>query len=277
MTLPSLQRFTKAIVGQMMAGADVNIFSSHVIAQYPVGQGCQGGGGEIYRYCSFDGPVAAGTLVAPTLANVGASIKTNFPTATPITVQAEYPILPNTVGSHYVEGAFASVTLNEYAGGKLIIAAKSGAGYTYDIKGNTATGTPQASNVRFQLVQPLQVTLGTNSSIIIAPSMYNDLQQASYNTNWQVAGVTLSQIGQNSTSNNFFGWIQTKGLVGALEDNGPGTVVNGQGVTLSKLTAGYYAGGGFSGTQQSGVNIIGQSVAINGTTGGIGAIYLILE
>ncbi len=277
MTLPSLQRFTKAIVGQMMAGADVNIYATHVIGAYPVGQGCQGGGGEIYRYCSFDGPCAPGTLVAPTIANVGNAIKTSFPTATPINVPAEAPIATNTIGSHYVEGAFASIAINQFAGGKLIIAAKSGAGYTYDIKGNTATGTPQASNVRFQLVQPLQVTLGTNSSIIIAPSMYNDLQSATYATNFQVAGVTLSQTGQNSTSNNFFGWIQTKGLVGALEDNTGSTVVNGQGVTLSKYTAGYYGAAGFSGTQQTGVSVIGQSVQVNGTTGGIGAIYLILE
>ena len=279
MTLPSLQRFSKAIVGQMMAGADVNIFATHVIGQYPVGQGCQGAAGEIYRYCSFDGPTAPGTIVGPTLANVAKSIQTSFPTATPITVQAEYPILPNTIGSHYIEGAFASVTINEYAGGKIVIAAKSGAGFTYDIKGNTATGTPQAGNVRFQLVQPLQVTLGTNSSIIIAPNMYNDLQAASVTTNWQVSGVTMSQTGQNSTSNNLFGWIQTKGLVGCTED-ATTAIVNGQGVALSKVNNGYYAAYGATGTASGGVQglpAIGQSVQANGNTGGIGVIYLILE
>ena len=279
MTLPSLQRFSKAIVGQMMAGADVNIFATHVIGQYPVGQGCQGAAGEIYRYASFDGPTAPGLLVGPTLANVAKSIQTSFPTATPITVQAEYPILPNTIGSHYIEGAFASVTANEYAGGKIVIAAKSGAGYTYDIKGNSATGNPQAGNVRFQLVQPLQVTLGTNSSVIIAPNMCNDLQSASVTTNWQVAGVTMSQTGQNSTSNNLFGWIQTKGLVGCTED-ATTAIVNGQGVSLSKINNGYYAAYGATGTASGGVQglpAIGQSVQANGSTGGIGVIYLILE
>lgn len=279
MTLPSLQRFSKAIVGQMMAGADVNIYATHVIAQYPIGQGCQGAAGEIYRYSSFDGPTAPGTLVAPTLANVGQSIKTSFPSATPITVQAEYPILPNTIGSHYIEGAFATVTANQYAGGKIIIAAKSGAGYTYDIKGNTATGNPQSGNVRFQLVQPIQSNLGTNSSIIIAPSMFNDLQSASVLTNWQVAGVTLSQTGQNSTSNNFFGWIQTKGVIGALED-ATTAIVAGQGISLSKTNSGFYAAYGATGTASGGVQslpAVGQSVQANGTTGGIGAIYLILE
>jgi hypothetical protein len=277
MTLPSLQRFSKAIVGQMMAGADVNIFATHTSPAYPIGQGCQGASGEVYRYCSFDGPVVQGTIVGPNLTNVAKAVTSTAPVASPITVQAEYPILPNGVGSHYVEVTLSSIAVNQFQGGKLIVAARTGAGYTYDIKGNTVTGNTQSGAVRFQLVQPLQALLSPSSSIIVAPSMFNDLVQVNVSANWQVAGVTMSNIGNNSGVTNLFGWIQTKGAVGCLEDNTSVSLTGGQAVVPSKQYPGYYTGYGQAGTVGYSIPAIGQVLQVNGTTGAYGTIYLILE
>ena len=41
MALPSTQYFSNAIVGQMMVGADVNIFRADVNQAYAIGQGFQ--------------------------------------------------------------------------------------------------------------------------------------------------------------------------------------------------------------------------------------------
>lgn len=279
MTLPSLQRFTKAQEGIPGAGADVNIFLADTYQKYPIGQGQYGAAGEIYRYCSFDGPVVQGSVVGPNLTNVAKSITTTAPVAAPVSVAAEYPILTNGIGSHYLEVTLASIAANQYQGGKVVIAAKSGAGYTYDIKGNLATGVSQSGAVRFQLVQPLQAAVSPNSSIIVAPSMFNDLVViGGVSTNVQVGGVTMTNIGTNSaTVVQTWGWICTKGAVGALEDNTTVTLVNGQAVTASLNNPGYYAGYGQSGTVAYSIQPIGQLIQKNGTTGGYGVIYLMIE
>lgn len=279
MTLPSLQRFTKSEQGIPGAGADVNLYLADTYQKYPIGQGQYGAAGEIYRYASFDGPVVQGSVVGPNLTNVAKSITTTAPVVTPVSVAAEYPILTNSVGSHYLECTLASVTANQYQGGKVCIAANSGAGYTYDIKGNLATGVSQSGAVRFQLVQPLQAGVSPNSSIIVAPSMFNDLVVVGgISTNVQVAGVTMTNIGTNSASVvQVWGWIQTKGAIGALEDNTTVTLANGQAVTASLNKPGMYTGYGQSGTVAYSIPSIGQLIQKNGTTGGYGVIYLILE
>lgn len=282
MALPSLQRFSKAIAGNMLAAADINIFATDVTQKYPVGQGVQGAGGEVYRYCSFDAAVAAGKLVGPNLTNILKSITTTAPVATVVTVQAEYPILPNTVGSHYIQVTLASITVNQYQGGKIIIAANSGLGYTYDIRFNTATGTLASGAVNIQTVQPLQVSLSPNSSIIISPSKYNDCVAAQSGTlnNYVVNGVVMGNPGGNSGATNIFGFVQTKGVVGCIED-ATIAIPAGAPVTVSKVTSGSYSlYGNVTTTAGGGTQLfppIGYSASPNGTSGGLGAINIDLE
>jgi hypothetical protein len=282
MSLPSLQRFSKAIAGNMLVAADINIFACDVTQKYPVGQGVLGAGGEVYRYSSFDATATQGQLVGPNLSNITKSITTTAPVTTTVTIQAEYPILPNTIGSHHIQLTLASVTVNQYQGGKIIIAAKSGSGYTYDIRFNTATGTLASGAIDIQTVQPLQANLSPNSSIIIAPSKYNDLvvAQSGAGNNYVVCGVVLGNPGGNSTSNNFFGFVQTKGEVGCVED-ATVAIPSGAPITLSKVTAGAYSlYGNVTTTAGGGTQLfpaIGYSVLANGTSGGFGAINIDLE
>lgn len=287
MAIPSGQRFTKAIVGQMMAGADVNIFATDVIQKYPLGQGCMGGDGKVYRYASFDGITSPGQLVGPNITNTLLSIQTTVGVATAsiVNVQAEYPIIPNSVGSHYVQVTLSNVTANQYQGGTLVIAAKSGQGFYYDIKGNTATGNPASGNINIQLVQPLQAAVSPNTSIIISPSKYNDLVtcKAGSGNNYIPAGVVVGYPGNNSGATNLFGWIQTKGVCGCKEDD-TSVITAGQPVTVSGVTAGAYAIYGnvvaTTFTTNGAVGTcppIGYCISANGTSNGFGAINIDLE
>lgn len=282
MALPSLQRFSKALQGQMLVAADINIFLCDVTQRYPVGQGAMGAGGEVYRYASFDASATQGQLVGPNLSNVTKAITTAAGATTTVTVPAEYPILPNTIGSHHIQVLLSSVTTNQYQGGKIVIAAKSGAGYTYDIKFNNATGTTVTSGIDIQTVQPLQANLSPNSSIIIAPSKYNDcvLAEAGASNNYVVAGVVVGNPGGGTGSTNIFGFVQTKGEIGCIED-ATVAVPSGAPISVSKTNPGYYClwGSGTT-TAQGGTQLfpaIGYSVLANGTTGGYGAINIDLE
>lgn len=287
MAIPSNQRFTKAIVGQMMAGADVNIYATNTTAAYPIGQGCMGAAGEVYRYASFDAFLLPNQIVGPSVANTLKTIQTTVGVATAsiVNVQAEYPIIPNSIGSHYVQVTLSGITANQYQGGKLVIAAKSGQGYTYDIKGNTATGNPASGNLNFQLVQPLQAGVSPNTSIIIVPSKYNDLVacKAGSGNNYIPSGIVMGSPGNNSGATNLFGWIQTKGVCGCLEDD-TSVIVAGQPITLSGVTAGAYAIYGnvvaTTFTTNGAVGTcppIGYCISPNGTSNGYGAVNIDLE
>lgn len=274
MALPSLQRFTNAIVGQMGAGADVNVFETSATCKYALGQGFTRGDGNKFRYTSFDGAVTAGRLVAPVFANSGKATTDNVVVvpATAVSVASEYPTLPGQVGSHFMEVTLASITANQYQGGYLITEDGSGKNYTYRIRGNTATGNPASGNIRIQFVEPIQALISANTDITIVPSMYNDVDVASAATNWGVAGVACA----TTTSTNTFGWICTHGVWGVLQD---GAWTGGDQLALSTVVSGaacVYGALTTSVAALTGVQIIGYAIQNGGDTE-VGSAYLQLE
>lgn len=232
MALPATQRFTNATVGQMQVGADVNIFKVDTSCQYALGQGFTRGDGNKFRYASFDGTVAQGSLIAPVFANSGLATTDNgvIASSAAVTVQSEYPILPGQVGSHFVEFTVASIAANKYQGGYMVAEDGSGRGYPYRIKGNTATGNPATGNIRIQLFEPLQAQLSPNTDITIVPSMYNDVTVADAATNWGVAGACCASMTAGT-----FGWVCTHGVWACVQ---AGTVTGGDQLTLSTAVSG---------------------------------------
>lgn len=273
MTLPTSQRFGNAVVGQMGAGADINVFSVDTTCKFPIGQGFVRSDGNKFRYVSFDAAVPAGKLVAPVFANSG---KTTFDNAiiapaSAVQVASEYPTLPGQVGSHYVEVTVSSIAANQYQGGYLITEDASGEGYAYRIKGNTATGNPATGNIRIQLWEPIQVLLTNNTDLTIVPSMYNDVDVASAATNWAVAGVACAL--STATS---FGWICTHGVWCILQD---GAWTGGDQLALSTVVSGaacVYGALTTSVANLTGVQVIGYAVQNGGDTEQ-GTAYLQLE
>jgi len=136
------------------------------------------------------------------------------------------------IGSRFIQMTLASITANQYVGGKIIITGATGIGYTYDIKSNTATNDPVTGDIRIGLQQPLQVALAADSDVQIVGSPYHDLEDAT-TTDACVVGVTCSTVVVATAP---FAWIQTKGIVGILQD--VNVAVIGGVATLSNITAG---------------------------------------
>lgn len=281
MALSTSTYYTNSIVGQMMAGVDVDITAANSAPKYPVGQGFTRGDGNVYRYCHVGTATNAGQLVGPTTASGGATYGAAVivPSASAVVVQAEYPILPGQAGSHFVEVTISSIAANKYQGGYLCVTRGTGLGETYRIIGNTASGTPATGNLQIRLFEPLKNALLAGQGVIIVPSMFTDCT-VSATTATQVTGVVMC----TTTSTNLWAWVCTRGVVGCQED-GTNAVTAGQLVSCSSVTAGAYASTTLLGGTQfvataGGRPIVGYSITPS-TAGSAsnrnGAIYLQLE
>lgn len=237
MALQDPTYFSNSIQGIPGAGVDVNVYDTHTTPKYAAGYLIERADGNRFRYAQISGAVNAGKLVGPTTASGGATYNAVVPiaSASAVAVQGEYPILPGQVGSHYLEVTVAGIAVNKYEGGYLVTTRGTGVGDTYRILGNTATDTPATGNVRIQLAEALKVAIIPSTGTIIVPSMFTDLA-ASATSSAQVTGVLMS----TTTATNLWAWVCTRGIVGCQED-GTQTVVAGQQVMASRVTAGSYA------------------------------------
>lgn len=237
MALQDATYFSNSIQGIPGAGVDVNINDTHTTPKYAAGYLVERADGNRFRYAQISGAVNSGKLVGPTTSSGGATYNavTVVAPASAVVVQAEYPVLPGQVGSHFVEVTVAGIAANKYEGGYLITTRGTGVGDTYRILGNTATDTPATGNIRIQLAEAIKVAFLASTGTIIVPSMFTDLA-ATATSSVQVTGVLMS----TTTSTNLWAWVCTRGPVGAQED-GTNTVVAGQQVMPSRVTAGAYA------------------------------------
>lgn len=272
MALNANSYFSNSIQGIPGAGADVDVTRADSAPKYPMGYLIERADGNRYRYCYVGTATNAGNLVGQTQASggaaYGAAVVVN--PASAVAVQAEYPILPGQVGSHWVQATISSIAANKYKGGYLVTTRGTGIGDTYRIIGNTATGTPTSTDLYIQLAEPLKVALTGATGLTIATSIYNDLA-ASATTSTTVTGVLMS----TTTSTNLWAWVCTRGVVGCTEDNSL-TIVAGYQLVASLVTAGAYATLVTTSTT-AGVSlktpVIGYSLVIGNATNKQGVIY----
>lgn len=274
MALNSLSYFTNSVVGQMQVGADINIMETNASPKFAVGLGFTRSDGNKYRYAHIGTATNAGSVVAPIFASSGKATTDNIVIASSaaVVVEAQRPILPGQPGSNFVELTLASITAGQFKGSYFITEDGSGRGFTYRVRGNTATGDPASGNIRLQLWEPLKAQLSPNTDITIVPSMYNDLKTATVATDWAVAGVLCS----TTTASLPYGWICTHGVIGTLQD---GTITGGDQVALSRATAGAVSTFGQGDTSVAalvGEQIIGYCVQTGATTE-FASIYLQIE
>lgn len=277
MALSTSTYYSNAIVGQMMAGVDVDVTSAHSTPKFPVGQGFTRADGNIFRYCHIGTATNAGNLIGPTTASGGATYGAAavVASASATIEQAEYPLQPGQVGSHYVEVTIASIALNKYQGGYLVTTRGTGIGDTYRIVGNTATGNPTTGVLHIKLAEPIKVAIVASTGLIIVPSMFTDCTVTATSSP-QVVGVLMS----TTTSTNLWAWVCTRGVCGAYEDASL-AVAAGHQLTTSRVTAGSYASiaSGSSTVTFSPLAspIIGYCITTASGSTRQGAIYLQLE
>jgi hypothetical protein len=278
MALNANTYYSNSIQGIPGAGVDVNVETADAAPRYPAGYLVERADGNRFRYCHVGTATNSGLLVGPTTASAGATYAAGTVVASATAVQAEYPILPGQVGSHYVQFTIASIAANKYQGGYLITTGGTGLGQTYRIVGNTATGTPNSTDLYIQLAEALQVAVTAATGTIIVGSMFTDLAAAATSAT-QVTGVLMA----TTTSTNLWAWVCTKGTVGCTEDATSSTPVAGVPIVCSLNLAGAYQAVSTATATVALAGILSQPVlgyvrtVAGGTKNRQGVIFLTLE
>ena len=222
MAVSTTSYFSNSAQGLPGVAGDFNKFDSSTIPKFPIGHRIPAQNGDVYVYSHFGLTTKAGDMVSTDLSESSLVDSDNIVIAPASTVSTT----DGAVGSKFVQITLAAVTADQYAGGKLIITDGPGIGYTYRIKGNTATDDPTTGDFRLELYDKIQVALDATSDIAISGSLYANLEPA---TTTDIAASGVSCAAQATAD---YGWIQTEGDVGVY-----GTAVIGSGVILS-VTAG---------------------------------------
>ena len=191
--------------------AKFNIRESKTTPSYALGTRVNLSDGRTFRYAQFGAAVTQARLVSMDVSvlalNAGATTGVGIiaPVSSNTTSDA-------TAGQRFVQFTLANIGLNELAGGYFHTADSTGEGYTYRIKGNTATSGPAAGDIRIELYDRLEEEVASTTSVFICGNLYADLKEADVSgTDSIVAGVTTAAHAANT-----YGWVQTWG-VGAVE------------------------------------------------------------
>lgn len=224
--------FSNSIQGVPGLGADIDVYESSTTPKYAVGFGFTRADGNKYRYCHFGLLSPAGDLVSTDVSesnrtkieNVGCVLANR-------TKRAGELLNPNVIGSRYMQ-LVITATADQFAGGYLTVTTGSGAGYTYRVAGNTldTDDKPVEGNIYLDLCDPIQSEIDSNSDIVIAGSVFANLEPST-TTDAVPVGVTV--VGNTAGA---YGWVCTKGIIGVLQDVSIGTV--GKPVYLSSNTTG---------------------------------------
>jgi len=223
--------FSNAIVGVPQVGADVNIYEQHTSPKFAIGQMYERHDGSRYRYShigsAIDIPPAR--MLAQDVSESGQTTLNNKIVA-PASCQTT---TDGTTGSYFMEITLAGVTADQFAGGYCSIPDKTGQGYIYRIKGNTAVNNPATGNFRLHLEDPLVKAVDATSDLNIMGSRWANLEQSTCDTDNVAAGVTLGTWDVSTSS--LYGWVQTKGVAAwqcTADDQDLDTVAIGDGLIL---------------------------------------------
>lgn len=264
--------FNSAIVGQMQVGSDIDVYDINDVPKFAVGTGFTRSDGAKFRYVHAGAATNRGVIVAHDFSESSVDDTDNSLIAPSATYQVDGEpngVYPGAVGSRYVVMTLAGASADQYAGGTLHITDDVGEGFTYRIKGNTATDDPATGKVRFELYDKIQVALTATTDCSIVGSMYANLETAGTGTDGLAVGVTCASL----TATDPWGWIQTYGKATVLCDTA-GTA--GMAAQVSQNVAGSYAPASLDGTAAHNYPIVGYIVTPGDTTGH-GVIFLQLE
>jgi len=220
MAVSTTNYFSSAIVGTPQIGADVDIYESHTTPRFAIGTKFERSDGNVYRYSHFGDDVAVGVLLSTDQSESslvdtdGALIAASATYQMPDETKGVYP---GAIGSRYIVMTLATTTADQYAGGYFITTDDTGEGYTFRILSNTATDDPGTGLIRIKLNKPLKVAIDTSIDCAIQGSPYANLEEFNAATDDVAVGVSTKAM---DVSEQAWGWVQTKGIVGVLDDGG---------------------------------------------------------
>jgi hypothetical protein len=195
-------------------------FDKHTKPKHAIGTQMTTIDGRGFRYAHFGADTNAGLLVSQDLSE---SSLLDVDIVAPASANTT---TDGTIGSKFVQATEAAVTANQFAGGYLSTEDDTGEGFTYFIKGNTATNDPVTGDIRIELVDPIQVAVVAATTGNILGSQYANLEAAN-TTDIAASGVSCSTM---DVSDKAYGWVQTKGIATVGTD---GTLVIGSGCIIA--------------------------------------------
>ena len=192
------------------------LFVQNTVQQHEIGQKAFTRDGRTFRYVQ-----AGEALVAGTLVQAPAQIA-NHQNLTVVSGAAGAKSLVATLGN-----TLASV--NQYAGGFVIVTIDPGEGYAYKISGHAAADA--LGDITLSLEDAIQVAVTTTSRVDLVPNPYLNVVINPVTATGLPCGAAIDIIASSS-----FGWVQTSGPAPVLVDDQ--TVVVGTSLSASNQAAG---------------------------------------
>lgn len=208
--------FTNAIVGQPMAGNDVDIFASDALPKLALGTRYVRGDGNTYVYSHFGASAPCGAVVSTDKSESHLSGVNAFTAPATAGKPPFENINMGAIGSHYILGNL-TIKENQLAGGYLTVYGNTGLGLTYRVRGNTSwAGTTS----RIELYEPLHQAIDATSDIVISGCPYANLEPSLTSATGAVTvdNLPVGVVTRNQSANTY-GWICTKGIT-AVRTNG---------------------------------------------------------
>lgn len=193
-----------------------DVFATYATNYSTLGAKATTGDGRAFRYCLAGGT----TLVPGTLQQSSAEDTTNY---------QNLAAAATSIGAtQVVISTSTTVAANVFAGGLMVVTTSTGAGYVYQVGGNTATTA--ATGLTITLNDPIMVATDTNSRFDLIPNPYSAVVINPTTATSAPAGVAVYPV-----TNGQYGWLQVQGVAPLLAD---GSVVVGTQVVASNGTAG---------------------------------------
>ena len=156
--------------------------------------------GRAFRYCLVGGT----SLVAGKLYDGPATV----------TNHTNMAVVSGAAGSNEIVVTLGgtAATLNQYAGGVIVINDKTGQGFTYSVKSHPAQTTTTGNlTVTLDEEEKVVTALDTTSQATLIANQYNGIIIHADTETGVPVGVAVTQV-----TNAKYGWIQTRGPVSCL-------------------------------------------------------------
>ena len=192
-------------------------------------------GNRTFRYAHFGAATSQAMIVSTDISAQGTDSTTKLGIIAPVSSNTT---TDGTKGQKFVQFTLASMSVNQLAGGYFHVSGDTtgtgtGGGYTYRIKGNSASGVGTSSDeVRIELYDNIETEVTSGASTFIIGNLYADLLRhaTSGSIDQLVVGVSLAVQAADD-----FGWVQTWGPAACQSD---GTVSAGNPVSASGTSTG---------------------------------------
>lgn len=230
MALSSLSYFSNSIPGELVAPGDVDLYEQNSNPKFAIGTRVSTQDGRVWRYAQFGAVTSQGVLVSQDISETGVGVTDNavIAPASAVSISGE-TVKPGQIGSRFIQVTLAATAANKFSGAYFHVEDDLGEGFTYRIKGNTATDNPVTGQLLIELHDRLKASLDVTTDFAITGSMWNDVKTAALSTFEKPSGVSMASVVAATP----FAWVQTWGPSTVLCD---GAVAVGDTVTIGSVT-----------------------------------------